>query len=113
MKGHMKITVRNAADPYSAGQLGNLTEKQYGALADVVRLSPGYAFEVLRYHGGSSAATHVAIWADENERDSGRFSNVALVGHDCAQYYDGSKTTEQVVKRVAHRVYRRAGLCFK
>ena len=104
-----KITSRNAADPYANGELGDLTEKQYAALGDAARLSPGYTFEVLRYHGGpSSAATHVAIWADGNDRDY-----VALVRKDCAQYYDSSKVTEQVVKRVAHRVYRRAGLNFQ
>lgn len=104
-----KITCRNAADPYASGELGDLTEKQYAALATVARLSPGYTFEVLRYHGGpSSAATHVAIWSDGNDCDY-----VALVGKDCAQYYDSSKATEQVVKRVAHRVYRRAGLHFQ
>jgi hypothetical protein len=86
--------------------LGDLTQKQYAALDDCVRLSPGYGFEVMRYeerdgaHG--SSATHVIIWKDRNDRDS-----VALVGRDCAQYYDSSKETEQVVKRVSHRVYRK------
>ncbi len=104
-----KITSRNASDRDTSGELGNLTEKQYAGLEKVARLSPGYTFEVLRYSGGpSSLATHVAIWADVNDRDY-----VALVGKDCAQYYDASKVTEQVVKRVAHRVFRRAGLSFK
>jgi bifunctional ADP-heptose synthase (sugar kinase/adenylyltransferase) len=86
--------------------LGDLTEKQYAALADCVRLSPGYSFEVVRYeeHEGAhgSAATHVKVWKDGNDHDY-----VALVGKDCAQYYDSSKETEQAVKRVSHRVYRK------
>lgn len=103
-----KITTRKAADPFANGELGDLTKKQYVALETVAELSPGYTFEVLRYHGGpSSKATHVAVWADGNDRDY-----VALVGHDTAQYYDKSKTTEQVVKRVAHRVYRFSGFSF-
>lgn len=106
-----RITVTDRHDHSQRGEivLGDLTEKQYAALADCVRLSPGYSFEVARYSGGpGSAATHVMVWKDGNDRDY-----VALVGKDCAQYYDGSKTTEQVVKRVAHRVYRRAGLYFQ
>jgi hypothetical protein len=107
---HDRITVTDKSDRSQRGEivLGDLTEKQYAALADCVRLSPGYSFEVARYSGGpSSAATHVLVWKDGNDHDY-----VALVGKDAAQYYDQSATTEQVVKRVAHRVYRRAGLCF-
>lgn len=112
--------------------LGDLTQKQYAALVDCVRLSPGYNFEVMRYeeregaHG--SAATHVIILKEhglvnptdaDNARRRARFwpglqnpdrndcDAVALVGRDCAQYYDSSKETEQVVKRVSHRVYRK------
>jgi hypothetical protein len=84
--------------------LGDLTEKQYKALEDVGRLSPGYHFTVVRYSGGpSSTATHVKIWSDANDRDY-----VGLVGKDCAQYYDMNKETEKVVLRVSHRVYRRS-----
>lgn len=102
-----RIGVRDAYDRYQRGNvvLGDLTEKQYKALEDVVRLSPGYRFEVVRYqeyngHHGSSA-THVTIWSDANDQDY-----VGLVGKECAQYYDKSKTTEKVVLRVCHRVYR-------
>src|SRR5208282_193500 len=100
-----RITVRDRSDRFQRGEviLGNLTEKQYKALEDVARLSPGYTFEVARYSGGpSSAATHVMVWKDGNDRDY-----VALVGRDAAQYYDSSDATEQVVKRVSHRVYRK------
>jgi hypothetical protein len=113
--------------------LGDLTQKQYAALADCVRLSPNYGFEVVRYeeregaHG--SAATHVIIWKDGNKCDSvarrraglwpglqnpdrNDRDSVALVGRDCAQYYDSSKETAQVVKRVSHRVYRKACVYF-
>jgi hypothetical protein len=101
------ISVKTAADPYADGILGDLTPKQYTGLESAARLSPGYTFVVLRYHGGpTSAATHVSIFKGEYD------TQVALVGRDCAQYYDDDKTTEQVVKRVAHRVYRVAGLRF-
>lgn len=92
--------------PYCPVQLGDLTEKQYKALEDVVRLSPGYYFLVRRYeehekaHG--SGATHVSVFKNEEMENE-----IALVGRDCAQYYDGSKETEQVVKRISHRVYRK------
>ena len=42
------------------------------------------------------------VWKDGNDLDY-----VALVGRDAAQYYDSSDATEQVVKRVSHRVYRK------
>jgi hypothetical protein len=104
-----KIITRNASDPYANGTLGDLTEKQYAALESVARLSPGYLFTVMRYHGGpSSKATHVGIRRAEDESSD----EAGLVGHDCAQYYDKSKETEQVVLRIAHRVYRRSGLSF-
>lgn len=103
-----RITSRDARDHDSDSELGDLTEKQYAALEVVARLSPGYTFEVFRYSGGpSSAATHVAVWSEQDEENY-----VALVGKNCAQFYDGEEATEQVVKRVAHRVYRRSGLCF-
>lgn len=88
---------------------GDLTERQYKALEHVSRLSPGYSFTVIRYGESSSrrgsTATHVQVWKDDND--------VALVGKKCAQYYDGNKKTEAVVRRVAHRVYRLAGLRFE
>lgn len=100
-----KISTRNASDPYANGTLGDLTEKQYAALKTVARLSPGYLFTVMRYHGGpSSKATHVGI----RRQEAASSHEAGLVGHDCAQYYDGSEETEQVVKRVAHRVYRKS-----
>ena len=100
-----KISTRNAYDPYANGTLGDLTEKQYAALETVARLSPGYLFTVMRYHGGpSSKATHVGVRrAEDDSADA-----AGLVGHDCAQYYDKRKETEQVVKRVSHRVYRKS-----
>lgn len=101
-----RITITDRHDHSQRGEivLGDLTQKQYAALEDCVRLSPGYSFEVARYSSGpSSAATHVMVWKDGNDRDY-----VALVGKDAAQYYDGSDETEQVVKRVAHRVYRKS-----
>ena len=101
-----RITVSDRSDHYQRGEvtLGNLTEKQFKALEDVVRLSPGYSFEVARYSGGpSSAATHVLVWKDGNDRDY-----VALVGLDTAHYYDASDVTERVVLRVSHRVYRKS-----
>lgn len=79
---------------------GDLTQKQYKALEDVVRLSPGYHFAVLRYAGASSSATHIQIWRDGNDLEP-----VGLVGKDCAQPYDSNEETKKVVRRVSHRVY--------
>ena len=106
-----KITISKEYDVFAKNVvLGDLTERQYADLEDVVRLSPGYTFEVVRYaeHGRHTggAATHVKVWKDGNDRDY-----VALVGRDCAQYYDGSNETEIVVRRIAGKVYRRT-VCF-
>ena len=55
-----------------------------------------YTFGVLRYQGGPCiAATHVAIWADGNDREY-----VALVAKSCAKHYDSSNVTEQIARRV-------------
>lgn len=103
------IEITEDYDRFQHGEvtLGDLTDRQYKALEDVARLSPGYHFEVVRYEEGAgqhgSTATHVKIWSDANDRDA-----VALVGKDCAQYYDTNKETAKVVLRVAHRVYRRS-----
>jgi len=103
-----RITTVDSSDRYSRNKvLGTLSKKQYEALEAVVRLSPGYSFEVNRYAGGpSSKATHVLVWKD------GEDNYVGLVGKESVQYYDKDKTTEAVVKRVAHRVYRMSGLQF-
>jgi hypothetical protein len=98
------ITTRDLSDPFNAGAVGDLTEKQYAALETVARLSPGYHFEVARYNGSSSRATHVMVWAVGNTDHY-----VALVGADGAQYFDHSPATAQVARRVAHRVYRTSG----
>lgn len=105
-----RISTRKDYDRFARGEviLGDLTEKQYKALEEVARLSPGYTFVVNRYaehegHKGSSA-THVMVWKDSNEHDY-----VGLVGKDTAQHYDQDKATEAVVKRVAHRIYRFSG----
>lgn len=105
-----RISTRKDYDRFARGEviLGDLTEKQYKALEEAARLSPGYTFVVNRYaehegHKGSSA-THVMVWKDTNDRDY-----VGLVGKDTVQYYDQDKATEAVVKRVAHRVYRFSG----
>ena len=79
-----------------------LTAKQEEALDVVRRLSPGYELTVTTYDDGS---THVFVY-DENEEQ------VALVGKKVQQYYDGKKETEQVVRRVANRVYRDSGFTF-
>lgn len=98
-----KITIRQDYDRFANNvTLGDLTKKQYAALREVARLSPGYNFEVVQYAGGpSSTATHVKIFSDTNNR-----SEVALVGRGCAQYYDAKPETEKVVRRICARVYR-------
>ena len=100
-----KIETTTGADPYRRDiVLGDLTERQYKDLADVVLLSPGYHFVVTRYNGGpSSAATHIMVWRDDNEDEY-----VGLVGKKTAQYYDQREETERVVTRVAAKVYRKS-----
>lgn len=106
---HPRISIRNAADPFSTAPLGSLTQRQHAALVKAADLSPGYLFTVARYnqHPGArgSAATHVLIYNDHDE-------NVALVGRNTVQYYDNNPTTEKAVLRVAHRVYRQSGIRF-
>lgn len=84
--------------------LGDLTDRQYGNLQKTAELSPGYLFEVVQYSGGpSSRATHVRVYKDSYDS-----TDVALVGVDCAEYYDSDPETLRVVKRVAHRVFKRS-----
>jgi len=99
-----RVTTTQDYDSDTGWGAADLTAKQYEALETVARLSPGYSFQVVRYQGTGSRATHVKVWADGNEHDY-----VGLVGHDTVQYYDNSETTKQVVKRVAHRIYRFSG----
>lgn len=102
-----RISTKNDYDRYSGNpvSLGDLTEKQYKALAEVARLSRGYNFVVTRYaqteEAKGSSATHVLIHKQGDDSN-----HVGLVGKNTVQYYDQNKTTEAVVKRVAHRVYR-------
>lgn len=101
------VTTSDASGAFNSAPLGDLTAKQYAALETVARLSPGYFFTVLRYaeeKKKGSSATHVAI----RRAEDASADEAGLVGSECAQYYDRSKETEQVVKRVAHRVYRRS-----
>lgn len=102
MNLHENIRVTRSYSPETGYGSGDLTAKQYVALETVARLSPGYTFEVVRYSQqvgmSGSSATHVMVYKND--------VNVALVGRDTAQFYDGDKTTEQVVKRVSNRVYR-------
>jgi hypothetical protein len=107
-----KIKITENYDRFARNvTLGDLTERQYCELSKVLELSPGYSFTVIKYQEADgkkgSSATHVQI-----EKD-GVSDYVGLVGRDCAQYYDNSKTTEQVVMRVAHRIYRQSGLVFR
>lgn len=98
-----KPTIIDRSDPYTSGVLGDLTDRQYAALAEVARLSKGYNFEVWRYHGGpNSRATHVAIF-----RDGNKSNEVGLVGLDCVLCYEKDPVTHRVVRRVCHRVYRK------
>jgi hypothetical protein len=102
-----RIQTRDGNNPFrSRGYvtLGDLSEKQYAALAKVAELSPGYCFCVTRYEGKGASATHVMVYKSDFEKDY-----VGLVGKDACQYYDHDKATEAVVKRVAHRVYRFSG----
>jgi hypothetical protein len=104
------ISTHKDYDRFTRGEVtfGDLTERQYKALETVARLSPGFTFVVNRYAERAgikgSSATHVMVWKDSNDRDY-----VGLVGKETAQYYDQEKATEDVVKRVAHRVYRFSG----
>lgn len=104
-----RITTKDDYDRYSSVVcLGDLTEKQYKALTEVARLSPGYNFVVTRYaqtdEAKGSSATHVLICKQGNDNN-----HVGLVGKNTVQYYDQDKATKAVVKRVAHRVYRFSG----
>lgn len=102
-----KITVKDFPENFGDDDvvLGDLTPKQYLALEAVVRLSPGYRFEVHRYSGGpSSKATHVLIFKEGKEWDG----EVGLVGSDGAQYHDKNPETLAAVKRVGARVYRKS-----
>ncbi len=94
---------------------GELTKKQYAALEDCARLSPGFCFCVTCYGGEGSGATHVMVYraASRDEVDN----YCGLVGKKCAQYDTGAGAEEdaelqQVVKRVAHRVYKLSNLHF-
>jgi hypothetical protein len=97
-----KIKVTESVDTFdNEVVLGDLTKKQYAALCKAAQLSPGYWFEVVRYNGGpSSHAVHVNIWSDKIEGES-----VGLVSHEGFQFYDKSKRTYAVCRRVAQRVY--------
>ena len=98
-----RIFKLNDWDPYSSPEeTGDLTDKQFHGLEEVARLSPGYSFVVRRYGGKGAAATHVSVCKEEDTVE------VGLVGADTAQYYDQSAKTQQVVKRVSHRVYRKS-----
>ena len=94
---------------------GDLTEKQYAALHDCARLSPGYSFCVTRYGGEGSTATHVMVYRAASREEADDYCG--LIGKKCAQYDTGAGAEkdaelQQVVKRVAHRVYRLTNLHF-
>lgn len=90
---------------------GKLTARQCAALTECSRLSPGYRLQVECYEETQrtkgSAATHVLVWREGKDTDY-----VGLVGKRDAQFYDKSRETERVVRRVAARVYRLSGVAF-
>lgn len=103
-----RVETHDKSDHYSPGARGDLTEKQYAALEKVAQLSPGYFFQVWQYSGGpSSTATHVAIFDKDPADLEAHEAEVALAGHDCAQFYDQKEATRKTLNRVLHRVYRR------
>ena len=96
-----KIKVTKDYDHFSNQNLGNLTDKQYKSLEDVIRLSPGYCFNVIRYAvEGTTNPTHIQVY--ENDFDS---ECVGLVGKEDFQFYNKKLETYKTCLRVAHRVY--------
>lgn len=92
--------------PSTARPLGDLTAKQYAALVKVAELHPDYSFRVVRYVESDqmrgSSAVHIEVFHLGSEH------YVGLVGKTCADHYDKSEETAQVVKHIAHYVFHRS-----
>ncbi len=90
---------------------GDLSVRQYAELENIARDYPQYNLTVERYaqrgNFKNSSATHIKI----NEKNFDE--NVALVGKKMVHVYDNLSATEQIARKIAHRVYRFSGWYFE